>query len=246
MTAPLRTTIFRVSAVLRRLLGEKRGNVLMIFGFAIIPLTFATGMGIDYGRAMRLQTKLNAAADAAALSAVTQQMMLESGDAGNTDAAAAAKNVFLSQITSLPGLNWSDANLKVTVTGNDSVTNTRTAVVSYNATSSNAFAGVLGMATLPIHGTSTATATAAPNIDFYVALDTSPSMALPTTTAGIGTDGLEVQLLLRLSFKQDREFCGRTVDAKGNDHRKLHVKSLRYQLYSHRPFHQKQPNGLQD
>jgi hypothetical protein len=43
------------------------------------------------------------------------------------------------------------------------------------------------MATLPIHGSSTSTATAAPNIDFYLALDTSPSMALPTTSNGITT-----------------------------------------------------------
>ena len=33
-----------------RLAAHKRGNVLMIFAFAVIPMVFATGMGIDYAR----------------------------------------------------------------------------------------------------------------------------------------------------------------------------------------------------
>ena len=43
-----------------RLQSDSSGNVLMIFGFAVIPLTFVAGFGVDYGRAMRLQTQLNA------------------------------------------------------------------------------------------------------------------------------------------------------------------------------------------
>ena len=58
-------------ALLRRLRDNRRGNVLIIMGFATIPLTFATGMTIDYSQAARLQTKLDTAADAAALAAVT-------------------------------------------------------------------------------------------------------------------------------------------------------------------------------
>ena len=66
----------------RRLLKDQRGNVLMFYGFAVIPLTFSVGMGIDYARAMKAQTKLNAAADAAALNSVSQTMMLQSTDQG--------------------------------------------------------------------------------------------------------------------------------------------------------------------
>lgn len=169
-------------AFARRFRADRRGNVLMITGFAILMLTFVTGMGVDYSRAMKLQTKLNAAADAAALAAVTQPMMLQS----NSTAQTAALNMFKSQASNLPGLII-DLNNNVTanVTGNDNVTNTRTAVVTYTARSTNAFAGILHMASLAIGGSSTSTATAAPNIDFYLALDTSPSMALPTTSTGI-------------------------------------------------------------
>ena len=66
---------FSITRLLKRLCRDNRGNVLMIMGFAILPITFATGMAIDYARAARLQTKLNAAADAAALAAVTLPMM---------------------------------------------------------------------------------------------------------------------------------------------------------------------------
>src|SRR5690349_3552301 len=77
----------------RRLLKDRRGNVLMFYGFAVIPLMFSVGMGVDYARAMKAQTKLDAAADAAALNSVSQTMMLQS----TTAACNAARALFESQ-----------------------------------------------------------------------------------------------------------------------------------------------------
>ena len=164
---------------------NRRGNVLMILGFSIIPLTLATGMAVDYARAARLQTKLNAAADAAALQAVSKQMMLQTNDTAKATAVA----FFNSQTTNLPGLIYttSSTNPNVVITGGVGASNTRTAVVTYTARSQNAFSGVLGMSSVEIGGTSTATSSQAPNIDFYVMLDTSPSMLLPATSAGLTT-----------------------------------------------------------
>lgn len=176
-----RTLLARVSRLTRSLARDRRGNVLMLMAFSVIPLTFSTGMAIDYARAARLQTKLNAAADAAALAAVTEPMMKLDNDAAKSAAIA----MFKAQISDLNGLVWNDNDLQVTVTGNNAATTSRDSVVVYTAKSTNAFGGVLGMATIAIGGRSSATATAAPNIDFYLALDTSPSMALPTTTAGL-------------------------------------------------------------
>ena len=76
--------------LLLRLKADKRGGVLMITGFALIPLTFAVGFGIDYARAMSLQTQLDAAADAAALAAVAPSMILQS----NTASTSAANAMF--------------------------------------------------------------------------------------------------------------------------------------------------------
>lgn len=163
---------------LARIVHDRRGNVLMIMGFSVIPLTLATGMAIDYSQAARLQTKMNAAADAAALAAVTQPMMKENDGIAKD----AAIKMFNAQVSELQGLEYNPANLKIEFL--PGTLNVRTVTVSYAAKSTNSFAGVIGMRVIDIGGTSTATATAAPNIDFYLALDTSPSMALPTTSEG--------------------------------------------------------------
>lgn len=167
--------------LLSRLRRDRRGNVLMLMGFAVIPLTLATGISIDYARGARLQTKLNAAADAAALMAVSKPLMTQTNDYVKAQAQA----MFSSQVSGLPGLTYDPANLTVTITGTVGASNTRTAVVSYTAESKNAFAGVIGMSSITIGGSSTATSSQAPNIDFYLLLDTSPSMLLPATSAGL-------------------------------------------------------------
>lgn len=166
---------------------NQRGNVLMIFGLGLVPITFATGMAIDYGKAMRLQTELNAAADAAALSATSAAMMRQS----LATAQAQARVMFQAQTTDLPGLiplNYADtAQVSVTVTEGTSQVEgfVRTSTVTYRGQSTNSFAGILGKETLTVSGTATAKASTAPDTDFYVLLDASSSMALPTTTAGI-------------------------------------------------------------
>ena len=167
----------------RSFVANKRGNVLMIFAFAVIPMVFATGMGIDYSRAARLRTKLNAIADAAALAAVSQPQMNNPSD---DDAKAVAKKMFDAQAQGLEGLDGYTLQ-PIQVSHDADQPTSRVVTVSYTAKSLNAFGGVLNMRTITISGTSSATATAAPNIDFYIALDTSPSMALPTTSAGIQT-----------------------------------------------------------
>jgi len=168
----------------RRLRRDPRGNVMLLFGLALIPLVFATGMGIDYGKAMRLQTQMEAAADAAALAAVSQQALNWTPAVAKTT----AKNFFVSQTTGLTGMtiDYNDTSqFNVTVNDTNGAINVRTAVVTFRAQSANSFAGILGLSTLTIKGTSASTASTAPNIDFYVMMDMSGSMNLPTTSAGL-------------------------------------------------------------
>ena len=176
-----------LAASSRRLLGRLRanqgGNVTMIMGFAVIPLTFLVGMGVDYARAEKLQTRLNAAADAAALAAVDPSMILQSDDA----AVQAARNMFNSQIADLSDL----VTITMTPTivdgtsGSGSLGFRRKVTIAYQGTSRNLFSGLLGMATLPVSGSSAASAEQPPNINFYLAMDDSPSMLLPATSAGL-------------------------------------------------------------
>jgi Flp pilus assembly protein TadG len=174
--------VITLPSLLSRLRADRRGNVSMIVGFAILPMVFATGMGIDYSRAARLRTKLNSLADAAALAAVTKPMMNKTA----TEASDLAATTFTAQAALLSDLAGAP-QLKVDMHGATDASAERTVTVSYTAESVNIFAGILGLRTLSIGGSSTANAMKAPNMDFYITLDTSPSMALPTTSAGIAT-----------------------------------------------------------
>ncbi|MGR6329798.1 pilus assembly protein TadG-related protein [Sphingomonas sp. XXL09] len=167
-------------ALLRRLRANRRGGVFMIFGFGLLPLSFAVGMGIDYARAMKTQTKLNAIADAAALVAVSKQVMT----IDDTTAALLATQMFNTQAQALIDANQARIT-SLTVTAPKDSTGRRVATVVYTAQSPNNFARLLGMANLNIGGRSTTTNATAPDIDFYMLLDVSGSMALPTTSAGL-------------------------------------------------------------
>ncbi|WP_204277510.1 hypothetical protein, partial [Enterobacter hormaechei] len=57
--------------------------------------------------------------------------------------------------------------------------------VAYTAQSINNFPGVLGKDTWQISGSATAKASSAPNMNFYLLLDDSPSMALAATQTDI-------------------------------------------------------------
>jgi Flp pilus assembly protein TadG len=52
---------------LRRFRDDRRGNVAMIFAFAIIPLLLLIGMAVDFGQATRVRGELQNATDVAAL-----------------------------------------------------------------------------------------------------------------------------------------------------------------------------------
>lgn len=174
----------RVGGALHRLRRDKRGNVFVILAFAILPIMTATGMSIDYALAARLQTKMSAAADAAALSGVTQPMMHEANVA---NIESTVRRMFNAQVEGLRGLNYDASTLVVTVAETLGSVNRRTIEVRFSGTSNNSFIGLLGRDTLPLGGVAQTSATIAPDIDFYVMLDTSPSMAIPATTAGINT-----------------------------------------------------------
>ncbi len=165
----------------RNFLRDRRANVAMMFGLMVVPLIFIVGMGIDYGTAARLKSKMNAAADAAVLAAVTPAMMSQSDAASTT----AATNMFNALVTGLPRLIY-NSSTGLTVTVQD-VGLQRTVTVAYNAQSQNLFGGVLNMNTIAFGGTSTGAAATPPNINFYLMLDDSPSMAIAGTPDDITT-----------------------------------------------------------
>ena len=180
--------VLQLRRELPRFSSDRRGNIAMIFALASIPILFAVGMAIDYTSAARRRAKLDAIADAAALSAVTPTEFSQTPGQGPnaSQAQTAAQTLFNTLASAVSGLSNIQGNVSVTDSPSGK-TNTRVATVVYTAQSQNAFGGIIGLTSLPIGNGSgiTAQAQAAPNINFYILADSSPSMAIPATTAGI-------------------------------------------------------------
>jgi Flp pilus assembly protein TadG len=156
----------------------------MMYALMLPVLMFGAGFAIDYTHAMQVQTKLDAAADAAVLAALTPAMMQQP----DATAQAAATNLFNAMANAQNSLIAGNTQVTVNVCKPTACSpGQRTVTVTYNAANQNIFSGVLGASGLKITGTSTANASAAPNMDFYLLLDNSPSMALPATQTGINS-----------------------------------------------------------
>ena len=165
-------------ASLCRFVRDRKANVAVIFAILLFPTVYLLGMTLDYTQAQRRQSQLDAAADAAAISAVTPSMMAQSTSVAQTT----ATNIFNATANAIAsGLSGSPA-LTVTV-GNVGLV--RTATVTYTANSSNAFPSLLGAPAWPIKGSATASASGAPNINFFLLLDDSPSMGIAATATDI-------------------------------------------------------------
>ncbi|MBR1086870.1 pilus assembly protein [Bradyrhizobium manausense] len=163
--------------IVHRFARDRKANVAIIFALMLVPIIFLLGMALDYTLALRKQEQLNAAADAAAIAAVRPAMLTQSDDSVVQATAAA---VFAAK-ANLPGLSTVPTpTINVTDSGLS-----RTITVAYTAQSINNFPGVLGKGTWQISGSATAKASSAPNMNFYMLLDDSPSMALAATQTDI-------------------------------------------------------------
>lgn len=152
---------------------DRKANVAVIFALMMVPTVYLLGMAMDYTQALRKRSQLDAAADAAAIAAV-RPAMLQQTDAV---AQATALAIFQSTANSLPGLT-SVPTPTITITD---VGLGRTVSVSYTASSVNNFPALLRSPAWPIGGSVTSKASSAPNMNFYLLLDDSPSMAIAAT-----------------------------------------------------------------
>jgi len=87
-----------IADFLRRLRRDTGGNVALLLGLMAIPLIFAAGVGIDYGRAVQFKTQLQSIADAAALAGAGAFVSCASQSLGTT----AATNYVTKATAALP------------------------------------------------------------------------------------------------------------------------------------------------
>jgi Flp pilus assembly protein TadG len=166
-----------MKSMLRRFAESRDANIAVIFALAMVPTIYLLGMAMDYSQALRKRSQLDAAADAAAIAAVRPAMLMQT----DAVAQATATAVFQSTANSLPGLT-SVPTPTITITD---VGLQRTVSVSYSAQSINNFPILLGSPAWPIGGSATSKASSAPNMNFYLLMDDSPSMAIGATLTDI-------------------------------------------------------------
>jgi len=182
------------SAQLARLRGlianfrlNTRGNVAVITALTALPIIAALGCVIDYSSAAMIRTKLQAAADSAALASVSVNSSVittakgMSGSGTVSGGSTFATGFFNAELTTAPettGYTGLTPSATVSKTGTKI-----TATVSFTASVPTYFLGIIGQSNVAISGTSTASYLLPTYIDFYLMLDVSGSMSFPATTA---------------------------------------------------------------
>jgi Flp pilus assembly protein TadG len=161
---------------------SRRGNVAILTSVMMIPMITALGMGVDYAMQMQRKDRLDGISDATALYALTPTMMSYSSSKAQTMAQQfwSAQASMVSGATGLTG--------SVTVTDTPQGTSiVRTVSVSYTGSSVTYITPIIGFNSLPLAGAVGSTSAVAPKINFYLLVDTSPSMAIAATQSGIDT-----------------------------------------------------------
>ncbi len=193
MFAALFDRLFRSArcARMRALAGQfrrnNRGNVAVMSALAALPMIAGVGCVIDYTTASMIKTKLQAAADAASLAAVSTNSSViataknMTGNGTVSGGSTYAVNFFNSNLSAAPE-NVGYTSLSPTATVTKSGTKV-ISTVSFTANVPTYFMGLLGYSQVAVSGTSSASYALPTYINFYLLLDVSGSMSFPSTPA---------------------------------------------------------------
>jgi hypothetical protein len=170
--------------MLSRFRRDDKANVVTIFAFSLVPMLIAIGCATDYSLAVRMRSKMLSASDGASVASISTNslgylaaiQMTGNGTvaAGVTD----ANNIFNGNVSGVPGYTNLTVTSTVTKTGNVLTSN-----VAFTARVPTTFLNIIGYQYLTITGNSSASASLPLYLDFYLMLDVSGSMGLPSTDA---------------------------------------------------------------
>jgi len=167
---------------------DDKGAVAIVMGLAIIPLVLASGLAADYAILQTAKTRLDSSADAAALAAIkTVQTTIAEISRTNPNprpqaiaaALSQAEKSFYAQAGKRAGDLLGKPAFNVTINGQQV-----SASVVYNAAMPSNFGKLAGVKLMNYNGSAGAQLTMAKFLDFYLLLDVSGSMGLPSTPAG--------------------------------------------------------------
>jgi Flp pilus assembly protein TadG len=172
------------TALVRRFRSSSSGNIAVIFALALIPIMTGMGVAVDYSMATRIKAKMQAAADAASVASLSQKSPgFLAAAAMTTDGSVAAAvtdatNVFNGNMSGVTGFTGMTVTPTVTKAGPRI-----TSVVTFSANVPVTFMKAIGWTQMSISGSSSSSAQLPLYLDFYLALDVSGSMGLPSTPA---------------------------------------------------------------
>jgi Flp pilus assembly protein TadG len=166
---------------LQRFARDRRGNVLILIGFLLVPVIGCIGFAADYGIALTNKARCDAAADAAVIVAInTAQTVLSGGGSATTAVSqgkTAAAAAFKANAGALGFANVPTPNVQIpTPTGL-----TVTATVSYSMSVATQFSKVLGVPSITVGNTSAASLSRPTYQNYYVITDISNSMGIGST-----------------------------------------------------------------
>jgi Flp pilus assembly protein TadG len=172
--------MIRLLSIFRKKLSDlganMRGSVSVLFGLSIIPMMGLAGVAIDYSSVTKSRTALQGIADAAALYAVSDQVIKPNGNWVDQRAVsiAAAKKEFNSLITGL-GATGLLKSMTVEATVLANVINIKICYVGAQPTTTLNIVGVSAMA---FDGCSQASSAPPVFVSVYVLADASGSMGV--------------------------------------------------------------------
>ena len=191
LRSSLANHVSRFARVLRAIRRDRSGNFTMLFALTAPALVIMVGMGVDYYVGLSDKSRLDTAADAAALAAVNTAKSYYAANSGSQSGAtlennalaagkAQAQNVFNANVGSTALA--SPVTLVVTPSFTQS-TLTFSAAVTWSAQVTAHFGPLVGISNLNISGDAAAQAGLPKYLDFYVVVDTSGSMGIPTNAS---------------------------------------------------------------
>jgi hypothetical protein len=184
----------------RRFAREAGGNFTIMFAFTAPVLILFIGMGVDYWTALSDKSRMDTAADAAAISAVNtavayykaNPLSLTNATTLKLDAEAAgvaqATKVFnvnmgATQVFAPNGTGPVLPSIQICpVGGTPCGALTFNSTVTWSGQVRTHFGPLVNITNIAISGSSGATAGLNPYVDFYVVVDTSGSMGIPTSS----------------------------------------------------------------
>ena len=172
----IRPSVAGIMRVVTRFLHARSGGIAILFALLSIPILFAVGAAIDYGRRNAAKTQLDAALDGALLAVMAQK--------SNTITQANLQSMetqFRAEAAKVPGVTVTAFTPSSPVTG----ASTLSLSASYTASVRTTIGAMMKVPTLNIGATSASTRNLFQYINFYLLLDNSPSMGLAATDADV-------------------------------------------------------------